>query len=187
MMSYPTQPGDVLTAATLNTFPLVRLFEGGLGGNSYSVSNVFSSTFDAYRVICSPMGTDTYSGSPTINLRFRTTFDDTSANYSFSQYGHYGGTAFNGGAGAVTAVELSTISKPMHGHLSFDVFNPNLSAVTTVGGNAAGFQVNVNSYVTRVAIGGTCDTLTNYTGFTLFLGSSDVLTGTIRVYGYNQA
>lgn len=182
-MSYPTQSGDVLTAATLNTFPLVRLFEGSLSGSSYSVSNVFSSTYDAYRVICSPFHTS--GGSPTVNLRFRTTSDDASGNYSFSQYGHFGATPFNGGAGGQTAIELATISS--NGHLSFDVFQPNLSEVTTVGGNAAGYQQNVGAYVTRPATGGTCATLTNYTGFTLFLGAVQTMSGTIRVYGYNQA
>ena len=186
-MAYPTQSGDVLTAATLNTFPLVRLFEGVLGGSSYTVSNVFNSTYDAYRIICAPLGVDTVSNTRTLFLRMRTTFDDTGLNYAHSQYGHYGSTAFNGGASAQNAMDVTTISYIVHGHLALDIMNPNLTAVTTVGGEGVSFQVNVGAYVHRSAIAGSVATLTNYTGFTLFHTGTEGLTGTIRVYGYNQA
>lgn len=187
-MAFPYSAGDVLTAAALNqSSGLVRLFEGNMAGNPYSISNVFSSTFRNYRITISNLGI-TSSATRVMYVRFRTASDDTSANYAFSQYGHYGATAFNVGNSGQTSAEIGNITGVNNGSASFDVLNPNSAAVTGLCGDLLTYQSNVTDYVlrsSRVMMA----TTTQYTGISFLLSTSnfDASNCNITVYGYGQS
>jgi len=187
-MAFPYSSGDVLTAADLNqSSGLVRLFEGNMSGTTYSISNVFSSTFRNYRITIANLGI-TSSTTRVMYVRFRTASDDTSAGYSFSQYAHYGATAFNVGNSGQTSAEIGNLSGANLGSASFDVLNPNLSAVTGLCGDLLTYQSNVTDYVlrsSRVMMA----TYTQYTGISFILSASsfDSSNCNITVYGYGQS
>jgi len=185
-MTYPWSSGEVLTAADLNVAAgLVRVFEGSMSGTTYTINNVFSSTFRNYHVNIANFG-ESSGGSPTVNLRFRTTSDDTRAVYAFSQYGHFGATPFNGGASGQTLLEVATISSVGLSSASFDIMNPNLAAVTAVGGTFVTYQQNVVNYTLRTSRGAVATT-DAYTGISFILGAAASFSGTINIYGYGQA
>jgi len=187
-MAYPYSAGDVLTAADLNqSSGLVRLFEGNMSGTTYSISNVFSSTFRNYRITIANLGISS-SNTRKLYVRFRTASDDTSANYSYSQYMHYGATALNAGAAGQTSGDIANVAGVNSGSASFDVLNPNLAAYTALAGDVMTYQSDVTTNVlrsSRVMMA----TTTQYTGISFILSASgfDASNCNITVYGYGQS
>jgi hypothetical protein len=182
--------GEVLTAADTNTYlansGLVYITSVALSGASNNISNCFSSTYDAYRVTITNFNNST-STVRIIGLQFRTTSNDGSANYFYSQYGHYSATAFNASASGQTSSEFCSISAGGNngGSVTIDISNPNLAFTTTFAGNQVGFQNNVAAIVMRYISGG-INTTTQYTGFSINT-DGDSLSGTVTVYGYRKA
>lgn len=183
--------GEVLTAADTNAYlnnsGLVYIGAVTLNAVTNNVSNVFSSTYNAYRVIISDLDNATTTVRA-LTLRFRTTVDDTGANYfSFQEF--FYGASLNGFSSAVgqTSSALGSISDATNGggSLAIDIHNPNLAKTTTYFGNMVTYQQDVLNYVMR-DIGGGVNTTTQYTGFSI-IGTTDNLSGTVRVYGYRQA
>ena len=185
-MAFPSfASGDVLNASDMNAVGLWKITSVSLNAVTNNISNVFSSTYDAYRVVIS----DLNSGSATtrtITMRFRTSSDDTGANYWWSQYGFYGATAFNSGNSGQTSSDLMALADSTNDGASIvlDIVNPNLAKATTYSGSAIGYQANVTNHATRLIAGGV-NTATQYTGFSI-IGVTDNLSGTVRVYGYRN-
>ena len=86
--------GEVLTASDTNTYlansGLVYITSTAVSGSTVSVSNCFNSTYDWYKVVLFVTGTVTGSD---INIRMRTTSDDSGAVYSFSRIYAYSQTS----------------------------------------------------------------------------------------------
>ena len=163
---------------------LTLLSARGMGSVTNSVSDVFSSAYASYRIVVS--FTNGSSTTRPVGLRFRTSSDDTSANYNWYQRGVYAsGTVFDAGAVGQTGTTVCSIGTTTPGlSLIFDVNSPNLVAVTSYTGQALTYQSDVGSYVFRL-LGGAMNTTTQYTGFSIY-GVTDVLNGTIRTYGYRN-
>lgn len=183
--------GSVLTAADTNSFltngGLVYIGATTLNAVTNNISNVFSSTYDSYRVVISGLNNATTTAR-VYNLRFRTTTDDTSLNYNAFQTFVYGaGVTGAGGTTSVAQADLGTLSNTATAGaaLVMDIFNPNLATITTFTGTAVTYQSNVANFVFRT-LGGAMNTTTQYTGFSI-IGTTDNLSGTVRVYGYRQA
>lgn len=183
-MAFPYSSGDVLTAADMNLSVFTRVFEGSMSGTTYSVSNVFSSTYDNYRITITGLGTSA-STTRTLSLRFRTTSDDTGANYASSEVGHYGTTFVNSGFSGQTSMLQTSLSNQNAGQASFDVMAPNLAMWTTTQGSWVTYQSNIATGILRQSLG-YCATTTQYTGISFIL-AGDSLQGTVRIYGYNQS
>lgn len=184
--------GSVLTAADTNSFltngGLVYIGATTLNAVTNNISNVFSSTYDGYRVVVS----DFSNGSTTtrsIVLRFRTSSDDTSANYfSYQQFFYGTNQTGTSSTNAQTSATLMAISAGGNTGASvvLDIVNPNLAKATTYTGTTVGIQSDIGSvYVGRI-VGGGINTATQYTGFSI-IGATDNLSGIVRVYGYRQA
>jgi hypothetical protein len=173
--------GEVLTAADTNTYlansglVFVKSQTVGSAVSSVSVSDAFSATYDAYKIIWSggTMSADT-------NL-LMTIGNATTAYYLALVYGSYSGGSASvagnqnsaqwswGGGGGSDGADASV-----------EVFNPFLSRSTqmqarvryaTVYGNSVGHLANNNSY----------------TSFAFAPASGTMTGGTIVVYGYREA
>lgn len=152
-----------------------------------NVSDVFSSNYDAYKIIV----TDLNNASATtrlVSLRFRSSGgDDSTANYFTTEQFYYAtnnagqGTATGATSGVLTYFSSNTASG---GSIILDVNAPNLAKMTTWTGSSNAYQSNVAAYVNRLLMGG-LNTTTQYTGFSI-IGTTDNLSGTVRVYGYNK-
>lgn len=151
-----------------------------------NISNVFSSKFDSYRVVISGLQNATTTVR-TVVLRFRTTSDDTSANYIWSERYIY--PTNNGGdsaASSQTSAKLCVLSNWSNGGagISLDIYNPNKATGTGYVGQGFTYQSDVGNWVGRHLAGG-INVSTQFTGFSI-IGATDNLTGTVRVYGYRD-
>lgn len=180
-----------LPATDINTYlnngGLVYIASATLNAVTNNISNVFSSTYDSYRVVISNLSNASAS-SRVVYIRYRTASDDTSANYHSMQYFSYGtNLAGNASVTGATAAEILTVSSGGNsgGAATIDIVNPNLATSTQHFGHRVTFQNNVSTFV-YATFGGGINTNTQYTGFTI-LGTTDALSGTVRVYGYRQA
>jgi hypothetical protein len=181
--------GEVLTAADTNTYlanaGLDYIGAVTLNAVTNNVSNVFSSTYQSYRVVISGLSNATTTTRP-IYLRLRTTTDDLTAQYNWNVHFVYAtGTANTSGQNAVNAADIGSVSQAGGGVITFDIVNPNLATITSWVSLAYTYQSNVGAFVMRTQAGA-MNTTTQYTGFSI-IGTTDALSGTVRTYGYRQA
>lgn len=151
------------------------------GVASQSISDVFSSTYDNYVIQGSVLG----STNIFVNLRYRTTSDDSSSNYYWMRQGiTAAGAGTNGNGAAVTFASICPTTTEYYGSFNFTVFNPNLARLTTASGTSFGLA---NDYTNNghFAIGHLSNTTTAFTGFTL-LASTGTITGAVSVFGVNK-
>jgi len=177
--------GEVLTASDTNTY----LANSGLvyistttatSGSSVTVSNCFSSTYDAYKIIATGGGT---AAATAIAFQFT---GITTAYYGGVIYFAYAG----GGPSAPSAVGFNNAANwqevgaaNVNGcNLNMDIQNANLAKHKAFGC----FTPNINTAGSMVYSNGMCASTVQATGFTLSIGST--FTGiTITVYGYRKA
>jgi len=158
------------------------------GVSSQSVNDVFSATYDQYRIVCN------FQINTTANLLMRLRVsgaDNTSANYSWARHLLISDAATPSvnpaGSNGLTAdgFRISQATNSGENNFSVEVFNPFVSAKTNFTSLSAFHQTSTNS-VLYVAAGGMSVT-TSYTGFTIYQSTgTNGLSGTVRVYGYNN-
>lgn len=149
----------------------------GTAVSSVTVSNVFSSTYDNYRIIWSG-GATTSVDQITIQLG-----STTSGYYQFLFYGAYNSNTVNG----LSQSNGNSFKEMVHGSTntifgSVDIYSPNLAKNTFAVGQLA--RSATTSY-SGFASGYLADN-TQYTGFTFATSTGGVTMtgGTVRVYGY---
>jgi hypothetical protein len=142
------------------------------GCSSLALNNIFSSSYTNYLVLMDV----TPSTSASIQLRFRTTTDDTSAKYSI-QHITASSTTITGTR--VLNDSVLNINKGPAGNrypYTMEIFNPNQAIVTA--GHIKGIEYMLNQLSSFYV-----DTTTQYTGFNL-IPSTGTISGTAFVYGY---
>jgi hypothetical protein len=150
------------------------------GTESISLNGIFNSTYDNYKIVCDFQAVTSDSDT---SFRVRAAGTDlTSSNYVWGRYfvgaansipfgtgNNDSGTAFNIGSTTTTAGQ--------GGNIDIEVHAPMLARRTTI----KSFSVGTAWGMT----GGIVTNTTAYDGITIFLSGQNI-TGTIRVYGYNQ-
>jgi len=148
---------------------------------SQSINNVFTTTYDRYRINCS--FTDTAAGGSNISLRMRLAGVDASGATTYKwQQADFDGTSSNLQRGNSTAMVISgsdTVATQLNAW-SIDMFSPALATATAI--QSLGLSNNNGGYM-RLAFGNHA-VATAYDGFTFF--SSGNMTGKVQIYGYNQ-
>lgn len=152
---------------------LVRVGGGSLSGSATTFSNVFSSTYDAYKIVLSDV---TFSGNSYAYM----TLGSTATGYvNFNPASLPNGTYSNGIAGQGTTYWAPFFVQATSYGAAVDLFNPNLAKRTYISG---GFLFDgANSLGGTHA--GVLNNTTQYTAFTL-TQSSGTATGTVNIYGY---
>jgi hypothetical protein len=154
---------------------LIKTQTIGTAVGSVTVSDVFSASYDAYKIIVSG------GVSSAANTNIHMTLGSTATGY------YYALVAFNatavGGAGgnnvAFMQVGESNTSVIM---LNCEIINPFLTAYTTF--QAGGVWNTSNNNARMYA--GALQNATSYTAFTLTPSTGTFTGGTIRVYGYKN-
>ena len=147
----------------------------GSAVSSVTVSDVFSSTYDAYEVIVS-------GGASSTNNELNLTFGSTSSGYRYGTIANnYSTTGNFSGSTSTTAIKLIGTGFTTSIALSMRIVNPFLAEYTLVSGNLWLDSGNIGS--TR----GSLDDTTSYTAFTLTTSTGTLTGGTIRVYGYTNS
>ena len=143
-------------------------------------ANTFTSTYDNYRIV-TDFRCSTSAGDCSLRVRASGT-DLTTSTYLYGRtfLGAYGGVPF-GSENNITSTLFNigsiTTTAGVGGNYDIDVHSPMLATRTAIKswgvGNAVGFT------------GGIVDNTTAYDSLTFFI-TGQTITGTIRVYGYNN-
>jgi hypothetical protein len=149
---------------------------------SQSINNVFSSAYENYKIVITGQNT---TGQNFLRMRLRVGGVDnsTASNYIFA--------STYWGSGGSTGVQNSTGQTYWHlsefyrrtAIVSLDIARPFATDYTTFQGTGYTNDSSTAQFFT-VAGGGSTVT-TSYDGFTIF-PDTNTITGTVRVYGYNQ-
>ena len=156
------------------------------GVSSQSVNDVFSATYDNYRIVFE-LDETSGTGGTGINMRLRVGgSDNTSANYFNHRF--FGQSTNVTGAGNTTA-DTSWLSVSEYDNVGmsttlFDIFSPFRTATTSLVSTG---QFRYTSFYQHsfVKTGQTTVT-TSYTGFTILPTAGTLTSGRITVYGYNK-
>lgn len=148
--------------------------------SSVSLNNCFSSSYENYRIIFS---ISAQSAANDINVRMRANGSDTSTstyNWAYSRGGRT--TLADGGStsGATSWIPFSGTNAYLS-QLTLEIFRANVSG-------QAGFISHSFSYDGGYLVsfrGGVCTQATAHDGIT-FISTSGTITGTVRVYGYEN-
>ena len=151
-------------------------------------SNVFTTTYDNYRITANNVGSDTSN----INYFAKVEFDGSVGSYtaydyvvymnaaSTPYYGYSGGTFF-----AIN--QNNTGSDAQRANFYMDIFNPRSTNAKTLLAKGVGYSgyssIPVNSIDSYLLSTST----TEQTGVQLYAGGSGTITGTFRLYGFAKS
>ena len=142
--------------------------------SSVSLNGVFSSTFDAYRVIVRLVGT---SGGA-LNYRNRLAGTDATTDYNVQEFTARNTTLAGVRSTGALFAGVSVI-RPVATESYFDIYGVAKSEMTGIFANVRDDVVNFGVEVKAI----NHTTATAYDGFSL-TASAGTITGTVRVYGY---
>lgn len=159
---------------TQNGLQLIKTQTIGSAVSSVTVSDVFSSTYDNYRIIVN-------GGVGSADSHLRMTLGSTSTGYYFAGVSAF----YAGGAAGVGALQNAAFWEAGYNttnslFLDIDLLSPNLTKNTMY----STVRCNATTGGATVATGGYLADTTQYTAFTLTPASGTLTGGTIRVYGY---
>ena len=146
---------------------------------SQSINNVFSTTYQNYRIILDA------TGSTTANITFRLRVggvDTSSATYT-RQYIYASSTSLSSARSTTdTSWNIADITSANRSFVIMDIANPFLSEKT------GGLTSSMSNYPTTGTLtfnNYAQDSSTSFTSFTL-IASSGTMTGNVSVYGYSK-
>lgn len=173
-------PGEVLTASAMDSIGLwlIKTHTLPTSTNTTTISDVFSSTYEAYKIIATD-GRGTAIGNVEIRLGATNTGYTHNRVYNTPTVVAPAGNAFNNTTGWFYAGQGSTNML----NLNVDIFNPWLSRWTFYSGSYL-LEDGANSQIGTTS--GYLANTTSYTAFTLNYGGGNFNGGTVRVYGYRK-
>ena len=145
------------------------------GVASQSINNVFSATYDVYRVNLVFVA----SAGNTVNLRLRVGGSDNSTASSYTT------TFIQGTGGSATASDVVDTAAPIvngntnRAMASFDIAQPFVAATTVLTGTG-GRTDRVRSIFAHH------NQSVSYDGFTVFGDGGSTITGYVQIFGYNK-
>jgi hypothetical protein len=148
------------------------------GASSVSIDGCFTSSFDNYRIMLT-----TVNDVGTINMRMRQSGTTISADYSYASPTWLSFAGFDGVNRGNDIAQWDIGSTFSTSGSSVDIYRPFVTSQTGM------FSINSPAYAgnscwMRIS-GGILDNTASMTGFLLFASGGN-LTGTLRVYGYNN-
>jgi hypothetical protein len=193
-MAIPTLPtfsaGEILTSAVMDDVSLLGNYQGlfhiktqavgNVAVPSVTVTNVFSSDFDNYKIVIS--GGSGSTGGATLNM----TLGATTTGYQFGAIAMKFATASLdslSSLGITSSWSRAGIANSLSMNGEIELFSPNLAKRTHYNGQYVQTVSNGNAVVS----GGFLDDSTQYTAFTLTPASGTITGGIIRVYGYRNS
>ncbi len=175
-MTYPWAAGETLTAADLNSYAGLVFIKSQTIGSSVSsvtLSSVFSSSFENYKVVVAGVSSST-------DLTLQVAFGGSSGHFSALSWLRY-----DGASGTILVNDGAAIAVcyivPATGNCGaeFHVNRPNVSSYTEISGTGNGKGVSFFQ-------GGTDFNVRSHTDLTLTTSTGTMSGGTVRVYGYNN-
>ena len=146
------------------------------GVSSVSLNDVFSTTYDNYRILCTQSGSE---GGNYIRLRVSGSDNSTANSYVYQNHGASGSSPF---AARTTdnRMEVGGTTSVLLNSAAVEIFNPFKASAT----NFSSLNSDTNGNARVIMYAGTHNQTVSYTGFTWIFPSAT--TGTFSVYGYNK-
>ena len=184
--------GSILTAADTNTYltnsGLVYIAQGELTSSTASLTfnDVFSSTYDNYRIVIDRYRPVTALSS--LSMRLRASGADIAANYNYSQIGLYqDGSSTNSSSGAVAVNQIDTIFNSLNvvglGSCVMDIMAPQKTERTFMTYQSIIYNAQYgqrNCYAVHQVEQAA-------TGFSLLTLAGNTTTLRCKVYGYRNS
>jgi hypothetical protein len=173
-------PGEVLTAAAMDSIGLWKIADGSLSltTSATNVTGVFSSTYKNYRVL---LNCTARSTSNRFDMKYIVGTTPTSTNY------FQAGIASDFASNTTIYMQRSNNDAQFFGitstslsSVAMDIFRPNVAVSTLHSGR---YTDNASAY--SYAFGGINQTNTAFTGFQLFT-STGTATVEYQVFGYRN-
>ena len=143
--------------------------------NAVNVNDVFSSTYENYRIVL--VGTQTAPN--TVSIRLRVSGTDTTVNYQYIRIVATPGPTVSADFDVVGNDEFfsGSFDSTRRSAYTYDITGPNLASATSISGN--GGAVDIDNF--NINFGTQTDS-TQFTGFSIICGVA--ITGKVSVYGY---
>ena len=149
-----------------------------------NINSVFSSTYNAYRIVGNYASTTTTQGD--CSMRLRASGTDTTANYTMQRF-YANGTSSGAGKDTLGTDEWFMGGNSRSGvgkaAVSFDLVNPNVADTTQII-NSMSSNFNLTDPQFDLIAGSQTGT-TQFDGFSYLFSQSS--TGTFYIYGYEKA
>ena len=149
--------------------------------SAQAINDVFSSTYDNYRILLDLTGSTTL----TLSMRFRIAGADNLTSNYYYQYIQGNSTTVNGArAAASTSWVLDGGLGTDRFNYVLDLANPNLATTKSMielGSQNYSAAASIKTFFASYGFGAT----TSFTGFSLITSTGNI-TGTVSVYGYNK-
>jgi hypothetical protein len=159
---------------------LVKTQTIGTTVSSVTVSDVFNSTYDNYKITISGG-----SGSTAQNIGLQLGATTTGYYYSYFRTASYTSAAYDGQVASNTSAFLELgYGSANTLFMSAEIINPNLAKPTFA--NAAYIRTDTSA-IGAGQYSGFLSGTTQYTAFTLTASTGTMTGGTIRVYGYTTS
>ena len=146
---------------------------------SQSINDVFTSTYDNYRILLS--GTHSASGSVLLRLRVGGVDNSTASSY-VSQLLIATSSTVTGSRVTSNYANFGNFDTTLLNSVSIDIFRPALAEAT--GFSASSLRSTSGAYITNSV--GTHNQTVAYDGFSLFPENGN-MTGVVSVYGYRKS
>ena len=156
------------------------------GVTSQSINDVFSATYDNYKIVFSIVGANNVDKR--VSLRLRVSGSDVTTSYDSIFISHSFGTLLTWQQALVPTdrTHLANLGNasdmPSAGQM--EIYSPFLVDTTEFVGQSVGTKSG--DYYGMSLIGGHHATSTSYTGLTLLTSDSSNMSGTISIYGVNK-
>jgi hypothetical protein len=169
-------PGEVLTAAAMDSIGLWRINEFTLSGGTTNLTNIFSANYTNYRLIVS--GVTTGSAVECTFQMLNGTTPVTGANYNSVRWSSTTGTNSSTGQTSGRVIVTGTTTQSA----IFEVFNPALAVKTNI---TSSYQYGANVDQAWPEMVGAVHTLaTAYDGMSMIAPGTTFTAGKVTVYGY---
>ncbi len=168
--------GSAWVAVGASGLTLIKTQTIGSAVSSITVSDVFSSTYDNYKVLIN----GGVGSVGQIGIRMTLGSNTSGVNGGASSVDYGSGAAGGSGANNLAYFEWAGYASTGGIHMSADITAPNLAKHSFAA--FAGSRFNSNAFVTASFYEVTNNT--QFTAFTLTLNQGTLTGGTIRVYGY---
>ena len=146
---------------------------GNLSSSSTTFSNVFSATYDNYRIVMSEI----FSVTSQFYLLF--TLGAANSNYTYEKMYALPGTAWTNQASSAstTHIHFADVGDSYYSSVTMDLQSPFVSQTTTLYAMNSGYS---NSHYMTV---GAQKSTSSFTAFTVASNGGETFTGKVRVYG----
>jgi hypothetical protein len=178
-------PGEVLTAAAMDSIGLWKIASGPLSGAATNFQGCFTSSFRNYRIeISEVQQTVGWCG-----FRWLQGSTPIATNYFYALYGRTSGGAAVGDQGAAqTFGALGYAFQSTSGgsmSCSYDIFNPQIAARSLTNGGYSSLNAGGGTY-NFYSGGATHDSAGIFDGIQILTTGSGSQTGNVRIYGYRD-